>query len=80
MLPFALYAMERGVYAVAFEGHQRTRGKLALAPPGAHSDAGTRVVDADTRFVAPAGRWLPFSTLARRLEEAAVGRAKCARP
>ncbi|MBI3093463.1 MAG: hypothetical protein HYY97_01175 [Rhodocyclales bacterium] len=58
----------------AFDVHQRARAELALAPIFPKPDGKTTVVDAATRFVAQGGLWTPSRALARRLDEAALGR------
>ena len=58
----------------AFDAHQRARAELALSPMSTKPDGKTAVIDAATRFVAQGGRWTPPHALARRLEEAALGR------
>ena len=58
----------------AFDVHQRARAELALASSITSPDTQTNVVDAATRFVAQGGRWTPSRALARRLDEAALGR------
>lgn len=63
----------------AFDRHQRARAERALAPLIAEARSAARVVDAASRFVAQGGRWAPSRTLARLIEEAALGRVKCAR-
>ena len=60
-----------------FDRHQRARAELALAPLGAAPGSAVTVVDAASRFVAQGGRWAPSRTLARRFDEAALGRVKC---
>jgi hypothetical protein len=65
--------------ASTFDRHQRVRAELALAPPIAESDGTATVVDAAMRFVAQGGRWAPPRALARRIDEAALDRVKCAR-
>ena len=63
----------------AFDRHQRARAELALAPLTAESGGAATVVDAATRFVAQGGRWVPPKALARRIDNAALGRLKCPR-
>jgi hypothetical protein len=58
----------------AFDVHQRARAELALAPKITKPDGQMTVVDAATRFVARGGCWTPSRSLARRLDEAALGR------
>ncbi|SRR6266581_5217821 len=65
--------------ASAFDRHQRARAELALAPLSGESAGVATVVDAATRFVAQGARWAPSRTLARRIDDAALGRAKCPR-
>ena len=59
-----------------FERQQFARVELALAPLIAQSDGAVTVVDAASRFIAQGGRWAPSRTLARLIDEAAVGRVK----
>jgi hypothetical protein len=63
----------------AFKRHQWARAELALAPQIAESDGPATVDDAATRFVAQGGRWVPPRALARRIDAAALDRAKCVR-
>ena len=63
----------------AFGRHRLARAELALAPSIAHADWRATLVDAASRFVAQGGRWAPSRTLARVLEDAALGRLKCPR-
>ncbi len=63
----------------AFDVHQRARAELALAPIFPKPDSKTIVVDAATRFVAQGGHWTPSPVLARRLDEAALGRIEYVR-
>lgn len=63
----------------AFDRHQRARVELALAPLNAEPGSPTTVADAASRFVAQGGRWAPSKTLARLIDEAALGRVKCMR-
>ena len=63
----------------AFDRHQRARAELALAPLMAEPGTAATVVDAASRFVAQGGRWAPSKTLARLIDETALGRVKCPR-
>jgi hypothetical protein len=63
----------------AFDRHQRALAELALAPLSTEPEGAAPVVDAASRFVAQGGRWVPSKTLARRIEDAALGRVKCSR-
>lgn len=63
----------------AFDRHQRARAELALAPLMAELGRAATIVDAASRFIAQGGRWMPSRTLARRIDEAALGRVKCPR-
>ncbi|MBI3915421.1 MAG: hypothetical protein HY322_00240 [Betaproteobacteria bacterium] len=63
----------------AFDRHQRARAELALTPLIAEPGSAATVVDAANRFVAQGGRWAPSRTLARLIDEAALGRVKCPR-
>ncbi|MGH8789382.1 MAG: hypothetical protein ACREYA_30455, partial [Cupriavidus necator] len=50
-----------------------------LAPVFAVSDSNETIVDAANRFVAQGGSWAPSSTLARAIDDAALGRLPCRR-
>jgi hypothetical protein len=50
-----------------------------LAPQIAEARRTVTVVDAASRFAARGGSWAPSKTLAQRIEQAALGRAKCKR-
>ena len=65
--------------ASTFDRHQRARAEMALAPVVAEPERAATVVDGANRFVAQGGRWTPSRTLARRIDEAALGRVKCER-
>lgn len=62
-----------------FDRQQRARAELALAPLDTEVRPNPTVVDAANRFIAQGGRWTPSRTLARRIEEAALGRMTCPR-
>jgi len=62
-----------------FDRQQRACAELALAPLGTEVRQAATVVDAANRFVAQGGRWIPSRTLARRIDEAALGRVACPR-
>jgi len=62
-----------------FDRHQRALAELGLAPQIAEARRTVTVVDAASRFAARGGSWAPSKTLAHRIEEAALGRAKCQR-
>jgi hypothetical protein len=53
--------------------------ELALAPVLAASPSTKTVVDATNRFVARGGSWTSSSTLARAIDDTALGRRKCRR-
>lgn len=57
--------------------HVRARTELALALGAPARHAG--IAEASTRFVARGGQWTPSAALARRIEQAALGRQKCPR-
>lgn len=63
----------------AFDRQQRACAELALAPLGTEVRPTAAVIDAADRFVAQGGRWTPSRTLARRIDEAALGRVTCPR-
>ena len=63
----------------AFDRHQRASAELALASLITEPGSAATVVDAASRFVAQGGRWAPSRTLARVIDEAALGRVKCTR-
>jgi hypothetical protein len=63
----------------AFGRHQLARAELALAPPIGDADRSATLVDASSGFVAQGGRWAPSHTLARVIDDAALGRLKCPR-
>ena len=62
-----------------FNRHQFARAEQALAPVLAVSKGQGRVVEAASRFTEQGGRWLPSGTVARAVEDAAMGRIKCPR-
>ena len=62
-----------------FDRHQRALAELGLAPQIAEARRTVTVVDAASRFAARGGSWAPSKTLAQRIEQAALGRAKCKR-
>jgi hypothetical protein len=57
--------------------HVRARAELAqaLGAPARHAG----IADASSRFVARGGQWTPSAAVARRIEQAALGRQKCPR-
>jgi hypothetical protein len=61
----------------SFDRHQRARAELAFAPQIAKPHSAVTVVDAVSQFVNRGGRWTPSTTLARRIDEAAMGHVKC---
>jgi hypothetical protein len=63
----------------AYDQHQRARAESALAPLTAQPDVPAIVVGAAHRFVAQGGRWAPSGSVARVIEQAALGRMKCPR-
>lgn len=63
----------------AFDRHQRARAELALPPLITEPGSAATVIDAASRFVAQGGRWAPSRTLARLINEAALGRVKSTR-
>ena len=62
--------------ASAFDRHQRARAERALAAVIAEPERAATVVDAASRFIAQGGGWAPSRTLARLIDEAALGRVK----
>ena len=63
----------------AFGLVQRARIETALAPALAMRESAGPIIDAGNRFVVRGATWAPSNTLARRIDEAALGRAKCPR-
>ena len=63
----------------AYIRQQRALAELALAPVFDEPERGRKIVDAADRFVSKGGQWKPSRTLARRIQDAALGRVKCAR-
>jgi hypothetical protein len=78
---FAVLAFddEGGIDSARFEGQQFALAESALAPVFAVPERDDTVVDAAHRFVAHGGAWTPSSSLARSIEEAALGRVPCRR-
>lgn len=62
-----------------FIGQQFALAETALAPMLAASESNDGVIDATARFVAQGGSWAPSHTLARAIEDAALGRLRCRR-
>jgi hypothetical protein len=58
---------------------QSSRAELAMAPMIFDPPSNTDVVDAASRFVAHGGCWVPYRSLARAIEDAALGRTHCTR-
>lgn len=63
----------------AYIRQQRALAELALAPVFDEPERGRKIVDAADRFVSKGGQWKPSGTLARRIEDAALGRLRCGR-
>lgn len=69
--------------AEGFRIQEFSRAEIAMTPAlaalaiDARTDA--RVVEASSRFTAQGGQWVPSKTLARAINEAALGRLKCSR-
>jgi hypothetical protein len=61
-----------------YRQQQFSRAEVAIAPLIASLDRNTDVVDSASRFIAQGGRWTPSPTLARAIDDAALGRMKCA--
>ncbi len=62
-----------------FVRQQLALAETALAPMLAVSESNDGVIDATARFVAQGGSWAPSHTLARAIEDAAMGRLRCRR-
>jgi hypothetical protein len=62
-----------------FVRQQLALAETALAPVLAVSEGNDSVIDATARFVAQGGSWAPSHTLARAIEDAALGRLRCRR-
>jgi len=65
--------------ASAFHRHQMAGAELALALSSVDVDRRAALADGASRFAAQGGRWAPSTTLARHIEEAALGQLKCPR-
>ena len=68
-----------GLQADIFLAQQSSRAELAMLRMMTDRQTKTDVVDAVSRFIAHGGRWTPSRTLARAIEEAALGRTRCSR-
>ncbi len=62
-----------------FTQQQFALAETALAPVLAVSESNDGVIDATARFVAQGGSWAPSRSLARAIEDAALGRPQCRR-
>lgn len=62
-----------------FTQQQFALAETALTRVLAVSESNDGVIDATTRFVAQGGSWAPSPTLARAIEDAALGRLRCRR-
>jgi hypothetical protein len=60
-----------------FVRQQFALAETALAPVLAVSESNDGVIDATARFVAQGSSWVPSPTLARVIEDAALGRLRC---
>jgi hypothetical protein len=60
-----------------FVRQQSSLAELAMAPVIADRHSDSDVVDAASRFIAHGGDWTPSRTLARAIEDAALGRTRC---
>ena len=60
-----------------FTQQQFALAETALAPVLAVSESNDGVIDATARFVAQGGSWAPSHSLARAIEDAALGRLRC---
>ena len=60
-----------------FVRQQFALAETALAPVPGVSESNDKVVDATSRFVVQGGLWAPSRTLARTIEDAALGRLRC---
>lgn len=63
----------------AYERQQWARAELALAPTRSDPESNVTVVDAVSLFVAKGGNWTPSRTLARTINDTALGRLECSR-
>lgn len=62
-----------------YERQQWARAELALAPARSEPESNVTVIDAASRFVALGGNWTPSRTLARTINDTALGRLECFR-
>ncbi len=63
----------------AFEQHQRALAESALAPVLTQRSGARKIIDAAQRFIAQGGNWTPSRSVADRIEQAVLGRMRCAR-
>jgi hypothetical protein len=62
-----------------FVHQQSSLAEVAMAPAIADRRSDSDVLDAASRFIAHGGLWSPSRTLARTIEDAALGRTRCPR-
>jgi hypothetical protein len=63
----------------AFQRQQFARAELGFAPAIPADKRNSSVVDASSRFVSQGGQWAPSRTVARAIDDAAMGRIRCPR-
>ena len=63
----------------AFQQQQFARFESTFAPAISADKRNSTIVDASSRFVAQGGQWTPSRTLARAIDDAAMGRIRCPR-
>lgn len=78
---FAILAIDDDgrIDSIKFVRQQLALAETTLAPVLAVSEGNDSVIDATARFVAQGGSWAPSHTLARAIEDAAMGRLRCRR-
>ena len=65
--------------ADAYKARQFSRAELAMASSLVDLHGATNIVDATSRFLEQGGRWAPSRALARAIDDAVFGRARCPR-
>jgi hypothetical protein len=60
-------------------GQQHARVETVLAPVLGSPGPDANVIEADARFIAQGGTWSPSQSLARAIDDAALGHRKCPR-
>jgi len=87
-VPVSIVRSTFAILAIDDDGHidsskfvrqQLSLAETALAPVLTVSKSNDGVIDATARFVAQGGSWAPSPTLARAIEDAALGRLRCRR-